>query len=85
MERGSLLDGGFPMSSSLRLRARRFADAIFSSISFGGLFGTWVMLTGLVAYKKGYPAIGYSVAVYLALWLVVAISGWLLEDRSASK
>jgi hypothetical protein len=43
------------------------------------------MLTGLVAYKKGYPAIGYSVAVYLALWLVVAISGWLLEDRSASK
>ncbi len=52
-------------------------------MSFGGLFGTWVLVTGVVAYKKGWSVVWYSVAGYLVFWLAFAVVGWLLEDRSA--
>ena len=72
------------MNKSLRVRARRISDAIFSSMFFGGLFGTWVLVTGVVAFNKGWPFVWYSVAGYLVLWISVAIAGWFLEDKSAA-
>jgi len=54
-------------------------------MSFGGLFGAWFFATALLASKKGWLVVGYSVAGYSTLWIAVAMIGWFLEDRSATK
>ena len=79
------LDGGCLMSKSFRVRARRASDTVISSMSFGSLFILWLTTTSIIAVKRGLFVAGYSVEGYLVLWIVVAIAGWLLEDRSASK
>jgi len=63
--------------------ARRISDSVFSSMSFGGLFCTWILVTGLVATKKGWIVVVYSAAAYATLWISVAVLGWLLEAASS--
>ncbi len=74
--------GGYQMNKSWNDTARQTCDLAFSSMSFGGVFGAWLVLTILIAIKKGQTTAMYSVAIYLALWLAVAAAGWLLEFKS---
>ena len=60
---------------------REFYDRLFSSMCFGGVCGCWLLLTVIILFRRGvYPAL-QSVALYLAVWLIVMLLGWLLPRR----
>jgi len=50
-------------------------------MSFGGIFGTWIIITTIVAIKKGWGAAGICLTTYLMLWLGVAVIGGLMEEK----
>jgi hypothetical protein len=57
-----------------------FLDRIFSSLCFGSLFGVWLLSTIIVSFKRGWQFAILSIAGYILLLVIVAMSSWLCSS-----
>lgn len=69
------------MNSSVRTSISEVLDRVFSSMSFGGLFGMWSLVTAIIAYRRGLLAAAVAIGFYCVAWLGVAVLSWLVSRR----
>ena len=54
-----------------------FLDRVFSSMCFGGIFGSWLLTTVILLFTRGIYVAGISVGLYLVAFVFVMGLGGL--------
>jgi hypothetical protein len=70
---------GWWSMSKIRDNLEELCSRIFSTMAFGSLFGTWLIITIVLTYKRGWLAAIHSLVAYLCIWLLVSFTGYVIS------